>query len=399
MVLATRCPHCRTTFRVVQDQLKLRGGLVRCGACKEIFNGTENLLRPIDAPASGTRAPAPDAAATPTSTAAPAAADAQAAAAASLHPQSTAAARTPPPESGPALAAAAIASSSSSATAAATASAAPGEPDAAPQPDPLLRMTLMDFSPYQEEAEKAQADGADEARPAAPASTDYSLPRMAAAPAPAPDNGDELARAIDDMKSKPWRGMTAKRAKVEEDAIDALDSAEPDFVVRARQRQRVAQSRRIALLAGSAVLALLLVVQLLIQFRVPLAAQSPAAATLLTAACRVFGCTVGLPSHIDMVTIESSELQALPGSTDSFTLLALLRNRSATRQQWPHLELTLNDANDAPVARRVIAPADYLPPSQNPDEGFAPNSEQSARLVFNLAQAKAAGFRVYVFYP
>ena len=28
MVLATRCPHCRTTFRVVQDQLKLRGGLV-----------------------------------------------------------------------------------------------------------------------------------------------------------------------------------------------------------------------------------------------------------------------------------------------------------------------------------------------------------------------------------
>src|SRR5690348_690217 len=46
MVLATRCPHCRTTFRVVQDQLKLRGGLVRCGACKEIFNGVENLLRP-----------------------------------------------------------------------------------------------------------------------------------------------------------------------------------------------------------------------------------------------------------------------------------------------------------------------------------------------------------------
>ncbi|MFL6715114.1 MAG: zinc-ribbon domain-containing protein, partial [Burkholderiaceae bacterium] len=46
MVLATRCPHCRTTFRVVQDQLKLRGGLVRCGACKEIFNGTEHLLRP-----------------------------------------------------------------------------------------------------------------------------------------------------------------------------------------------------------------------------------------------------------------------------------------------------------------------------------------------------------------
>ena len=266
-------------------------------------------------------------------------------------------------------------------------------------------MTLMDFSPYQEEddaKEEAEADKADTGvAPEPPAGIDYSLPRMAAAPAltPSADQGDDLARAIDDMKSKPWRGMTQKRARVEEDAIDALDSAEPDFVVRARQRQRMAQSRRIALLAASGVLALLLVIQLLVHFRVALAAQSPAAATMLTAACRLFGCSVGLPAHIDMVTIESSELQALPGSTDTFTLLALLRNRSATRQQWPHLELTLNDTNEAPVARRVIAPRDYLPPSQNPDEGFAPNSEQSARLVFSLAQVKAAGFRVYVFYP
>ena len=44
MALATQCPHCRTTFRVAHDQLKLRAGLVRCGACKEIFNGIEHLL-------------------------------------------------------------------------------------------------------------------------------------------------------------------------------------------------------------------------------------------------------------------------------------------------------------------------------------------------------------------
>lgn len=376
MVLATRCPHCRTTFRVVQDQLKLRGGLVRCGACKEIFNGTENLLRPIEAPAGGT--PAADA--TPAAAAAPLPA--------------------PSPAEQP-LAAAPPASPEVPAPATGTAdSAATASPP--PQSDPLLRMTLMDFSPFQEEDAKAPAeheqDGTEVARQA-PASADYSLPRTAAAPSPSADLVDDLARAIDDMKSKPWRGMTQKRARVEEDAIDALDSAEPDFVVRARQRQQMAQSRRIALLAVSAVLAVLLALQLLVHFRVALAAQSPAAATALAAACRLFGCSVGLPAHIDMVTIESSELQALPGSTDTFTLLALLRNRSATRQQWPHLELTLNDANEAPVARRVIAPRDYLPPSQNPDEGFAPNSEQAARLVFSLAQVKAAGFRVYVFYP
>ena len=364
MVLATRCPHCRTTFRVVQDQLKLRGGLVRCGACKEIFNGTENLLRPMDAAPAH---PAKPAAAIETEMAPVA------------EPPVTQQQKLPQPPDAPA-----------------PVQAPPPEPSAQPQPDPLLRMTLMDFSSFPDEADKADEPVQQ------PASADYSLPRMAAAPAPVsspPDSADDLGRVIEDMKSKPWRGMTAKRARADEDAIDALDSAEPDFVVRARHRQRRAQSTRIAMLAGSAVLALLLVFQLVSYFRVQLAAQSPALATMLAAVCRVAGCTVGLPAHIDLVTIESSELQALPGSTDSYTLVALLRNRSATRQQWPHIELTLNDANDAAVARRVIAPRDYLPASQDPAEGFAANSEQTARLVFSLAQTKAAGFRVYLFYP
>jgi predicted Zn finger-like uncharacterized protein len=43
MALATKCPHCGTTFRVASDQLKLRGGIVRCGACKEIFDGNAGL--------------------------------------------------------------------------------------------------------------------------------------------------------------------------------------------------------------------------------------------------------------------------------------------------------------------------------------------------------------------
>ena len=51
MALATKCPYCQTTFRVAHDQLKLRAGLVRCGACKEIFNGIEHLLRPAQPPA------------------------------------------------------------------------------------------------------------------------------------------------------------------------------------------------------------------------------------------------------------------------------------------------------------------------------------------------------------
>jgi len=44
MALATQCPHCGTMFRVASDQLKLRGGIVRCGACQEIFDGSAALV-------------------------------------------------------------------------------------------------------------------------------------------------------------------------------------------------------------------------------------------------------------------------------------------------------------------------------------------------------------------
>jgi len=44
MALATQCPHCQTRFRVASDQLKLRGGIVRCGACQRIFDGSAHLI-------------------------------------------------------------------------------------------------------------------------------------------------------------------------------------------------------------------------------------------------------------------------------------------------------------------------------------------------------------------
>lgn len=51
MALATQCPHCHTTFRVANDQLKLHAGIVRCGSCQQIFNGIEHLVAPDAAPA------------------------------------------------------------------------------------------------------------------------------------------------------------------------------------------------------------------------------------------------------------------------------------------------------------------------------------------------------------
>ncbi len=65
MALATTCPRCATSFKVVPDQLKLRRGLVRCGMCQHVFSGIDYLryvdesVRPGDpgGPSAGAAAP------------------------------------------------------------------------------------------------------------------------------------------------------------------------------------------------------------------------------------------------------------------------------------------------------------------------------------------------------
>lgn len=57
----TRCPGCRTVFRVMPAQLALRAGQVRCGHCRTVFDGTANLIQlapvgigaPVDDDANG----------------------------------------------------------------------------------------------------------------------------------------------------------------------------------------------------------------------------------------------------------------------------------------------------------------------------------------------------------
>jgi len=40
----TRCPGCATVFRVKPEQLALRGGQVRCGHCKTVFDGVAQAV-------------------------------------------------------------------------------------------------------------------------------------------------------------------------------------------------------------------------------------------------------------------------------------------------------------------------------------------------------------------
>lgn len=406
MALATQCPHCHTTFRVAHDQLKLRAGLVRCGACKEIFNGIENLLRPEEMPtpavtprgASATPLPPDHDSATPASVA-------------DERPDTAAedATGVPPagaPEPEPEPAAPAYSDFFEFLTPKAPDQPAGGdaatEPAVTPDPrpaenqsatpaddDPLLRMTLMDFRDRND-------DAAADVSPTAAESI---------------DQPDPIDQAIDDLQRKPHRHHVA--AAEEEDRIEAPDDEleqedgsaaaddidEPSFVIKARRRQRFGPLLTLMMAIATIVLLLMLLAQGAYAFRQQLAARFPEAKLPLERACALIGCRVGLPMRIDALTIESNELQTVSPDGPVYVLSTLLRNRGAIVQAWPHIELSLNDANEKPLVRRVFTPREYLANPADIDKGFAAGTEQQIKLHFSLAQLKPAGYRVYIFYP
>ncbi|MBP1206619.1 hypothetical protein JOD97_004695 [Duganella sp. 1411] len=183
--------------------------------------------------------------------------------------------------------------------------------------------------------------------------------------------------------------------EVEEE--DADDPNEPGFLKRDRRRERYGKTINVAMGVGSLLLVGALAVQGLTTFRNQLAAGYPSLKPTLQGICASVGCKIELPTQIDELVIEQGELQTLSETTFSFT--TLLRNQSASAQAWPHIELVLDDANDKAILRRVFTPRDYLGADAALEKGFAPRSEQSVKLYFELKQLKASGYHIAVFYP
>ncbi len=129
-------------------------------------------------------------------------------------------------------------------------------------------------------------------------------------------------------------------------------------------------------------------------YRNEIVAHSPETKPALAALCERLACTFTAPRNAQAITIESHDLQAEPANKNVLALVALLRNRATYAQDVPHLELTLTDAQDAALARRVFVPREYVAAAQ-----MAPNSELPVRIMLDSSQSKAAGYRLYAFYP
>ncbi len=381
MALATQCPHCGTLFRVAADQLKLRGGIVRCGACQQVFDGNTGLVD-LNAPPSSPPA-------------------------------------SPPPVAEPAIAPDVPATDDTEQPIYTL------EFDRTLSPFGILPHPLTEQDEEQDVAVKAETAPApvadiqvDEEIVAAPAPDDEHDEPEPAARQPAPDAPPLLLREsaggsppivspapLLPPKSPRARAADARsrRSKLTPTRIEDTPKLrvpeidEPEFVRRGRQREQSSKAVRIAMVAGSIVLLLALVLQAMVSFRDVLAARYPGLRPALVSTCALFGCKVGLPARPDALVIETGELITLGGN--AYTLSTVLRNGGDLALAWPSIELTLNDADDKPLVRRVFGPRDYAPQLADSMTGFGARAEQPVKIHFRLEGLEPSGYHIAVFYP
>lgn len=339
MSLTTRCPRCSTAFRVHAEQLSARGGRVRCGKCSAVFDGVVNLVQE----------PLPEA---------------------SLEPSPQLALFEAGKMPGPATAP----------------SEAEREP---PANDERHGVQGLDFSGKDlatrsgPPAQTHVAATAPEAKPnnAMPPEMPQALKRQA--PALAPKSARPASASAGAAARAPAARVPLRRAK--EPVVDWGEGPAPG---------RRWPWALLALLAAAALAA-----QIAYRFRTEISVLVPQSRPYLEAACEFADCRVRLPRHAELMSIESSDLQTHPQRSDLIVLNALLRNRAQFPQELPALELTLTDAGERPVVRRVLMPREYLerPAAGTPSLGAG--AEMPVRVHFDASQVRASGYRLYLFYP
>jgi hypothetical protein len=132
-------------------------------------------------------------------------------------------------------------------------------------------------------------------------------------------------------------------------------------------------------------------------YRDKIAVAFPESKPYLETACAELGCRISPPIDPQAISIEASDLQADQGNRAVLILTAILRNRASFSQALPMLELSLTDAQDQAVARRVLKPAEYAPEAQALTIGAG--NELQMRVFVDAGSLKANGYRLYAFYP
>jgi predicted Zn finger-like uncharacterized protein len=347
MSLATRCTSCGTAFRVVQDQLKVSEGWVRCGRCNAVFNALEGLFDlGRDAPADWQEEPV----------------------------DPLVASLAPPP---------------------AECSSLPAPPGGASEPDDP-ETSRSDVDTPASDLGELLADPVD-------AHLFGPRKRSEAKPKPAGQLGARDRVEFSDARfdsdlfldntSIPDTEL-ATLAVTDSGDLALESSVRPDFVRRADRHARWRSTPVRAALGVACVLAaLVLAMQAANHHRDILAARWPSLRPLLAAWCRAADCRIEAPRRIDEVLVENTALTRVPAQ-DAFVLSVTLRSRSELALTLPSIDLSLTDANGRLVARRALAPSDF-----SAAEVIAPHAETPLQVTLSTGAAAVVGYTVEIFYP
>jgi len=128
-----------------------------------------------------------------------------------------------------------------------------------------------------------------------------------------------------------------------------------------------------------------------------LAAWHPELKPVLQVMCQVSACSVGPLRQIESVAVDSAAFYTL--GADRYRLSFTLKNSAPLAVALPSIELTLTDALDQAVIRRVLSAAELAVDSDR----LGPEAEWPVTVVLKVNPGvvvpKVVGYRLLVFYP
>ena len=180
-------------------------------------------------------------------------------------------------------------------------------------------------------------------------------------------------------------------------AAPPVDQPEPRFVEQARRRAFwSSRPVRAGLWAALLVLLLALALQWVLSRRDWLAAREPALVPALQAVCQVVGCQIAPYRQLETIVIDSSAFNRV--SANAFRFSVTLRNTADMPVATPSLELTLTDAQDQALVRRVVSAAELgAPPALAARGEFSGTNALTVTSVSN--PSAIVGYRLMAFYP
>lgn len=399
MTKTTQCPACQTRFKVSDAQLAAANGLVRCGRCAHVFNATDHLVE-LAEPARPAAPVAPQPA--PVAEPAPAVAPPPAA---PLSPRAEPVANIDDfelevPDFDP--------------LAATQAETAPGSftedlPNDGPSPEDVeafqqaLNQALHNTAvsapignPFDEPLDEPAPVPPEKTTPVVPFDDglDDDVPaifdtRRTAAPAAETPAPEPVAEPAPQMAEAAAETVPAEQP-VNYDPATGNDDGE-------RKPRRLWLTVLLSVLSLIGLLAV--AAQLVYLNRTEIAAQAPETRPTLERLCKQLGCTVPLSTDQEFIRTEWSELSFVPEHPNLVQLSAILKNHASYPQAYPMLEVTLKDADNQVLIRKVFTPRDYRKPEDLKTASIASNAQEKVTMRFDVGKVHAQGYSLYWFYP